>query len=120
MAFSALFFSCGKENKCGALYEGTHCNTEVKKKYLGTYVGTTTEGVPHTTTYDISSIPGDAEYLRVGNMDAKMKTSTTFEIRHEAGTVLVTGNGSFDQKKVYFTFKNNMTNYPVSFNGTKQ
>ena len=123
------FSTCKKDEGCPKGFEGDNCNSEIRVKFYGTYVGTLTGGgQSEPSQLTLSEFVGDVEKI-TWDQDAYLKVtgSTTFDIPNQqvqssGSTMTIEGNGSLDGNKITMDFEASMSGVTVDFNfvGTKQ
>lgn len=120
------FTACKKE--CPYYMEGENCDTEVREKYYGTYVGTSTIGSQTQNTYFIVSPNAEGpEYIKLSEANAKLVTANEFDIPYQllysnGNTYQIEGEGSFNGSllnvSIVWTF-GGTSSYSETFQGTK-
>lgn len=102
-----------KEEDCSNGYEGANCNTEMRSKFYGTYVGILSGGgMSENVQTTMSEFPGDVMKIKWDDQSYLIVTgSTTFDIPYQsieiAGEVMsIVGGGSLNGSTLTATFDN--------------
>lgn len=125
---------CKDELQCGDWEEvsGDRC-VEMREKFYGTYVGTTTislNGSQTTLTETkLKAYPGDAQRFYIDDLKAELRSSTTFEIPlqnvydAQLGLVSFEGNGSLNGNQLVYNTRSQVPGLTeiayLNFTGTK-
>lgn len=129
-AMLIAFTGCKKE--CEYYMEGKKCDSEVREKYYGTYVGTSTmtaagNGQTETQTVasNVTAQSDGKEWVNLGSgIKAQLVTASTFEIPLQIiisgqNSAQIQGSGSFGQNTLGFAMVwiQNNNNFAYTFNG---
>ncbi|MBP6731176.1 MAG: hypothetical protein KA149_03910 [Chitinophagales bacterium] len=106
-----LFSSC--KRTCDLGYEGKHCPTEIREKYLGTFAGTRTcETTSGTDTVAIQGLTDDVttinfQYIngQARNVKGETRPDGTLAIPEQIfGQAKITGSTSIENGKIKITY----------------
>lgn len=109
LVIGIILFTSSCQKECDYWMEGKKCKDEVRKKYLGTYVGTATIGGNTINSYGVVKVSnaGEKYFIIDDQIDCMLLTSTTFVIPQQLyynsnGTFTVEGNGSFNGSQLIY------------------